>query len=366
MPENMWYTLARKILKAGGPPVPVNEHLIELLKTLINEDQVKFLLHFRKPLNFEQIQEKTGIDEIILNEILETLMNVGLLTGIPSRSTGIIVYRLVAFLPGLLEFTLMKGESGPKQKKIARIWEQIFEDATEMTQNNYDIVVNAFKNAPAIDRVIPIGEKLEISEDRVIPNGEIEKVLDKFEVFSVSHCYCRHRKNLLEDPCKVNAPIENCLSFGRTARFAIDHGFAKEITRNESLKILKEAEDLGLVHKAFHVNGDPNLEELAICNCCQCCCGSFGNFYRGAAPTSTLSSHIALIDEQSCIACGTCQEVCPMSAPTLEGDYYIIDIEKCLGCGVCIQKCPEQAIKLQKTELRRVFIPPKKISIHLQ
>jgi len=364
MPENIWNALARKILNAGGPPVPINENLIDLLKLLINEDQVIFLLNFRKPLNFEQIQEKTGIEEEPLKEILETLMNVGLLTGIPSRTTRIMVYRLVAFLPGLLEFTLMKGESGPKQKKIARMWEQIFQDATEMTQNNYDVVVNAFKNAPAIDHVIPIGEKIEISEDTIIPNEDIEKILEKFEVFSVSHCYCRHRKNLLEDPCKINAPIQNCLSFGRTARFAIDHGFAKEISRNESLSLLKEAEELGLVHKAFHVNGDPNLEELAICNCCQCCCGSFGNFYRGAAPTSTMSSYVAFIDEQLCIACGTCLEVCPMGAPTLEGDCYIIGIDKCLGCGVCINRCPEQAIKLQKTELHRVFIPPKKIPIH--
>lgn len=363
MSDNNWYTLARKILKAGGPPVPVNENLIALLKTLINEDQVKFLLNFRKPFNFEQIQEKSGLNEIVLKETLETLMDIGLLTGIPSRATGIMVYRLVAFLPGLLEFTLMRGESGPKQKKIAKIWEQIFNDTTDMTQNNYDIVVNAFKNAPAIDHVIPIGEELEISEDSIVPNNEIEKILDKFEVFSVSYCYCRHRKNLLEDPCKVNAPIQNCLSFGRTARFVIDHGFAKEITKNESIKILKEAEELGLVHKAFHVNGDPKLEELAICNCCNCCCSSFGNFYRGAAPTSTMSSYIAIINDQSCIACGTCQNACPMSAPMLEEDRYVIDIEKCLGCGVCIQKCPEQAIKLQKTDLRRVFIPPKKIPI---
>jgi len=248
MSEKMWYTLARKILNAGGPPVPVNENLIDLLKLLINEEQVKFLLSFRKPLNFAQIKEKSGLDDAILNDILEKLMNAGLLTGIPSRSTGRMVYRLVAFLPGLLEFTLMKGETGPKQKKIARIWEQIFEDATEMTQNNYDVVVNAFKNAPAIDHVIPIGEKLEVSEDTIIPNEEIEKILDKFEVFSVSHCYCRHRKALLDDPCKINAPIQNCLSFGRTARFAIDHGFAKEITRDESLSILSEAEDFGLVH----------------------------------------------------------------------------------------------------------------------
>ena len=117
MSEKIWYTLASRILKAGGPPVPINENLISLLQLLINEDQVEFLLNFRKPLNFKQIQEKTKFDEKALNEKLDTLMNVGLLTGLPSRRTGIMVYRLVAFLPGLLEFTLMRGESGSKQKK---------------------------------------------------------------------------------------------------------------------------------------------------------------------------------------------------------------------------------------------------------
>ena len=269
MTQKDWYKLASTILKAGGPPIPINKTLIDLLETLINEDQVEFLLNFRKPLNFEQIKQKTGLNDNTINDFLEELMDKGLLTGIPSRNTGIMVYRLVAFLPGLLEFTLMKGESGPKQKTIAKLWEQIFDDTTEMTQNNYDIVINAFKNAPAIDHVIPIGEELKISDDKVIPHQELEEILNKFEIFGVSYCYCRHQKDLLNDPCKVNAPRENCLSFGRSAKFAIDHGFAKKITKDESLKLLREAESYGLVHKAFHTKGDPKLEELAICNCCK-------------------------------------------------------------------------------------------------
>jgi hypothetical protein len=269
MIEKNWYRLARIILKAGGPPVPVNKTLIDLLKTLINDNQVQFLLNFRKPLNYDQIKEKTNLDDATLYNTLEDLMNIGLITEIPSRRTGINVYRLVAFLPGLLEFTLMKGESGPKQKKIAKLWEQLFNDTVEMTQENYDIIINAFKDAPAIDRVIPIGEELEISDERVIPFEELEAILNKFKIFGVSYCYCRHRKDLLDDPCKINAPRQNCLSFGRTAKFAIDHGFAKEITKNESLRLLKEAESFGLIHKAFHAKGDPRLEELAICNCCK-------------------------------------------------------------------------------------------------
>ena len=56
MSDKMWYNLARKILRAGGPPIPINDTLIELLKTVLdeNEEQVKFLLIFNKPLRLER------------------------------------------------------------------------------------------------------------------------------------------------------------------------------------------------------------------------------------------------------------------------------------------------------------------------
>jgi len=352
-----WYKLARQILKAGGPPVPINEMLIELLKTLINDDHVRFLLNFRKPLNFDQVKSKINLEDHKLHLKLNELMDIGILTGIPSKTTGITVYRLVAFLPGLLEFTLMKGETGSKQQKIAKLWEQLFEDTKTMTQENYDTVIDAFKNAPAIDRVIPIESQVEPHEEIIIPSENLEKLIEKFDLVGVSHCYCRHRKNLLNDPCKMNAPVKNCLSFGRTARFVIDHGFAEEISKSEALRLLREAEDMGLVHRAYHTRGDPELDELAICNCCKCCCGNFGNFYRGAAPTSTLTSYIAFIDNEKCIGCGNCVNSCPMEAPFLEDAKAELNEERCIGCGICTQECPE-AIKLKRVGLRRVFVPP--------
>ena len=322
-----------------------------------------FLLNFRKPLNFDQVESKINLDDQTLKDKLNELMDIGMLTGIPSKTTGIVVYRLVAFLPGLLEFTLMKGESGPKQKKIAELWEQLFEDTKDMTQENYDIVINAYKNAPAIDRVIPIESQIEPNEETVIPYDEIEKLVEKFEVVGVSHCYCRHKKDLLNDPCKLNAPTKNCISFGRTAKFVIDHGFAEEISKTEALKLLREAEDLGLVHRAYHTRGDPQLEELAICNCCKCCCGNFGNFYRGAAPTSTVSSYMATIKKELCIGCGNCVNTCPMEAPYLLNEVVELNEERCIGCGICTQQCPEDAIQLERVGLRRVFVPPPNLKI---
>ena len=46
----------------------------------------------------------------------------------------------------------------------------------------------------------------------------------------------------------------------------------------------------------------------------------------------------------SCIACGTCQENCPVGA-IAEGDIYVIDPDQCIDCGICQENCPVQAIE---------------------
>jgi len=46
----------------------------------------------------------------------------------------------------------------------------------------------------------------------------------------------------------------------------------------------------------------------------------------------------------SCIACGTCFDNCPVSCIT-EGDIYKIDPDQCIDCGLCQENCPVQAIE---------------------
>ncbi len=49
-----------------------------------------------------------------------------------------------------------------------------------------------------------------------------------------------------------------------------------------------------------------------------------------------------------------------MEAIELE-DEIIIDKEKCIGCGVCASNCPVNAISLDRTGKREVFVAPKKL-----
>ena len=45
----------------------------------------------------------------------------------------------------------------------------------------------------------------------------------------------------------------------------------------------------------------------------------------------------------TCIACGTCQEQCPVGAIS-EGDIYVIDPDQCIDCGACEGACPTGSI----------------------
>lgn len=44
-----------------------------------------------------------------------------------------------------------------------------------------------------------------------------------------------------------------------------------------------------------------------------------------------------------CLACGTCQSECPMSAISA-GDIYVINPDICTDCGTCAGVCPVGAI----------------------
>jgi heterodisulfide reductase subunit A len=55
----------------------------------------------------------------------------------------------------------------------------------------------------------------------------------------------------------------------------------------------------------------------------------------------------AVVDEDLCIGCGLCEEICPYGAPKIEeGKSKILEI-LCRGCGSCAAECPGRAITMR-------------------
>lgn len=47
-----------------------------------------------------------------------------------------------------------------------------------------------------------------------------------------------------------------------------------------------------------------------------------------------------LIDEEKCLACGSCIEVCPQNANRIVNGHISCDRSLCISCGVCLNSCP--------------------------
>jgi heterodisulfide reductase subunit A len=55
----------------------------------------------------------------------------------------------------------------------------------------------------------------------------------------------------------------------------------------------------------------------------------------------------AVVDEDLCIGCGLCEEICPYGAPKVEDGKSKIREILCRGCGSCSAECPRQAITMR-------------------
>jgi Fe-S-cluster-containing hydrogenase component 2 len=55
---------------------------------------------------------------------------------------------------------------------------------------------------------------------------------------------------------------------------------------------------------------------------------------------------IAKVNEDLCMGCGVCEEVCPTDAITMEGEVARVNGELCTGCGECVEVCPADAVTL--------------------
>lgn len=61
----------------------------------------------------------------------------------------------------------------------------------------------------------------------------------------------------------------------------------------------------------------------------------------------------AIVDSNKCMACLTCQRVCPYDAPTVQA-YSVIRPEYCQACGLCAPECPAQAISMVSYDVKQL------------
>ncbi len=331
MSENVYVRLREHLdqMPIGYPKTESGVELKILKKLFAAEEAETAVLLTPFPEEAEQIAKRANEDTAVLNRRLADMSNNGLIFRI--RRDDRTFYQLAPFMIGFYEYSVSKIDA-----ELAGLFKAYFDTAflSELGISN----VPGFK-------VIPIQEN--ISADQTLaPYHTLENKIRAARKISVADCICRKESRLTGNGCDY--PLETCLNFGVAAEYYIEIGIGREIDADEAIRILKEADEAGLVHAGA------NSKHLSnICNCCPCCCASLkGITQKGHDKHRYMNAlYEAIIDYEACTECEECIETCPVEAISM-ADVVMVDRDKCLGCGLCAGNCPGEAIAMTLREDR--------------
>jgi len=155
---------------------------------------------------------------------------------------------------------------------------------------------------------------------------------------------------ILGKPCQVTSREETCMGLGNMASQYIEFGWGREISKDEAFDVLRKNQEEGLVLQP----GNAKKIDF-LCSCCGCCCESLQIFNKLPNPADFVhTNYYAEVNPDECVGCGTCIDLCPMNALSLEEDISTVNLKRCIGCGNCVAKCPSDAITLIKKEKHHI------------
>jgi ferredoxin len=334
----------------GAPPTDL---LFKILALLFSEREAALVSQLPvKPFNAKKAASIWKIDEAEARDVLEGLASRAILLDMPTRD-GDTIYVLPPPMAGFFEFSMMRVRGDIDQKLLSELFYE------------YITVEEDFMRALLLDGETPLGRVFvnepAIAQTKAQTNAGISlqildyerasEVIETAETMGVSLCYCRHKKQHIEQAC--DKPLDICMTFHGTADSLIRHGYARRVDKVEGRDLLQQAYDLNLVQF-----GDNVREGVAfICNCCGCCCEAMIGLRKyGAEMPIHSSNYQPHIVAEVCNGCGKCVNICPVEAMTLvtANDPHKpnkrrakLDEDVCLGCGVCVRVCPTKGILLE-------------------
>lgn len=339
MEDAKLYEKLAKHLDQGVIGSPKSPALLEIIKILFPIDQAEIAVKLpMQNRTLSELKELFPKKTEALEDILNSMAKRG--TVYTSQRPGQErKYRLLPSVVGWAETPFWPGKDTEHTRKLAPLWLKYREEAfgEELTRGDMPVM-----------RVVPVSRTLQDSRE-VLPFDALKPKIEAASYRAVAYCPCRMMKRSVGEGCEYT--LENCLHFGSMGRYMVEHAMAREITAEETLKILKEANQEGLVHIIDNVEGHMST----ICNCCGCCCVFLDTKKKMGLQTISTSSYLAQVDGDLCAACGTCEDRCPMGAITVsDEDVAEVNEDVCIGCGVCTPTCDTEAVDLKlRGEVKR-------------
>ena len=276
---------------------------------------------------FKRVKKEVE-SKVELRTLLNAMVEKGAIVG--KKKGKRIYYRNAMFIIGVYEFQVKRVTS-----EFMELMHQYIDEAFAK-----EFITTGFHQL----RTIPIEKSLS-TESRVYKYNDIIKLLKKVKgPFGVAQCVCRIGHDLLDKSCEQTDLRESCLVFREPAKYYINHGYARPITREESIEILRKAEAEGLVLQPG------NSKRLGfICTCCGCCCEGLKLANKLQRPSEIyITNYFAEVDGDECSGCKTCINRCQMKAISLMDNAATVNLDFCIGCGLCVTTCPTTAITLKR------------------
>jgi Na+-translocating ferredoxin:NAD+ oxidoreductase subunit B len=329
--EWAYRTLARRLdaLPNGFPATEEGAELRLLAKIFTPEEAVLAAAMTETPETYEAIAMRAGVDAKAAHGTLKQMVRQGLIRmqrgdgGV--GGTRALLFSLMPFVVGFYEAQLPRMDA-----EMAALFETYFHATRGLNVPG-----------PSVHRVLPVGEAVQ-GEIEIHPFEQATALIEGARSWGVRDCICRKQQQLLDKGC--DAPVENCLVFA-PIEGVFAGGIDRAISKDEALRILREAADAGLVHSVGNHREGHNY----ICNCCTCCCGVLRRVAEFAVPTAIARSAFrAVVDEASCIGCGACVDRCQFGALALTDSVAVVESLRCVGCGQCTLVCPTGAISIAR------------------
>jgi len=343
MTDDVYRRLAQRLdnLPNGFPTTDDGVEIKILEKIFSPEDAETALLLKAYPQDAATIAERLGRPvpemESTLNSMAEK-GQIGCITWGGRRS-----YLLMPFVVGIYEFQMYRIDV-----ELADLFERYW-PTLQLSMGSF---------APAMGRVVPINAPLD-NKGEILVYEDVRRMLDNAKSYRLHECICRKERRLTGHMCEQ--PLEVCLSISPKPSTSDDFSLGgREITKEEALAVLADAEKRGLVHNTFY---NTQTGHFGLCNCCPCCCGLLRGVKNFGVPhLLAKSNYFAEIDAASCTGCGICAaERCPVDAIVEDNGVFRVTTERCIGCGLCTSTCPAESIRLLPRPESKCELPPKNL-----
>jgi Pyruvate/2-oxoacid:ferredoxin oxidoreductase delta subunit/predicted transcriptional regulator len=305
--------------------------------TLTDENEAKLLLAAAPPATVEELSGKTGIPASDVERMIDPLFRKGLL--FKSKKKDATRYYRVRHLLQMHDATAVAID--PSQEMLD-LWKQyMVEEWTDFSRKFEE------KLPSSVMRVVPVNVSIDLNT-QILAFDDVKNLIDGASNLAVTRCSCRAN----DGACGKDLDV--CIQVDRAADYAIERGTGKQISKEETIELLRKCEEEGLVHVAENKKALGHV----ICNCCSDCCINWPSVRPEMGAFVAPSRYKAWVDPEECIGCDLCLERCYFNALSMEEEeeLAVVDAENCMGCGLCQVVCPTDAILMQEARPEE-FVP---------